>query len=402
MVKIAVMGFGIVGSGVVEVLAENSAGITRRTGTEIAVKYILDIIDGKDSPFANMIIKDFSIIENDSEVKIVVETIGGVGAAYDFTKRSLLAGKSVITSNKELVATKGLELMAIAKEKNVNYLFEASVGGGIPIIRPIGQCIAANEIDEIYGILNGTTNYILTEMIECGTSFEDALKQAQAKGYAESNPTADVEGFDACRKISILSNLCFGRNVDPDSLSVKGISDVELLDVECAESLGYKIKLLGRAVRTGEDKITAYVEPHLMSASALLANVNGVMNAIVIKGNAVGELMFYGPGAGKRPTASAVIADVIDAAKHLAARKCYGWDEGFDGYVTDSAELVTHWYLRVSDKSKAVSAFADAEFVECAALVEGEVILITSPLTRKEMENASSAIEVRASYRILD
>jgi len=402
MVKIAVMGFGIVGSGVVEVLAENSAGITRRTGTEIAVKYILDIIDGKDSPFANMIIKDFSIIENDPEVKIVVETIGGVGAAYDFTKRSLLAGKSVITSNKELVATKGLELMAIAKEKNVNYLFEASVGGGIPIIRPIGQCIAANEIDEIYGILNGTTNYILTEMIECGTSFEDALKQAQAKGYAESNPTADVEGFDACRKISILSNLCFGRNVDPDSLSVKGISDVELLDVECAESLGYKIKLLGRAVRTGEDKITAYVEPHLMSASALLANVNGVMNAIVIKGNAVGELMFYGPGAGKRPTASAVIADVIDAAKHLAARKCYGWDEGFDGYVTDSAELVTHWYLRVSDKSKAVSAFADAEFVECAALVEGEVILITSPLTRKEMENASSAIEVRASYRILD
>ena len=402
MVKIAVMGFGIVGSGVVEVLAENSAGITRRTGTEIAVKYILDIIDGKDSPFANMIIKDFSIIENDPEVKIVVETIGGVGAAYDFTKRSLLAGKSVITSNKELVATKGLELMAIAKEKNVNYLFEASVGGGIPIIRPIGQCIAANEIDEIYGILNGTTNYILTEMIECGTSFEDALKQAQAKGYAESNPTADVEGFDACRKISILSNLCFGRNVDPDSLSVKGISDVELLDVECAESLGYKIKLLGRAVRIGEDKITAYVEPHLMSASALLANVNGVMNAIVIKGNAVGELMFYGPGAGKRPTASAVIADVIDAAKHLAARKCYGWDEGFDGYVTDSAELVTHWYLRVSDKSKAVSAFADAEFVECAALVEGEVILITSPLTRKEMENASSAIEVRASYRILD
>ena len=402
MVKIAVMGFGIVGSGVVEVLAENSAGITRRTGTEIAVKYILDIIDGKDSPFANMIIKDFSIIENDPEVKIVVETIGGVGAAYDFTKRSLLAGKSVITSNKELVATKGLELMAIAKEKNVNYLFEASVGGGIPIIRPIGQCIAANEIDEIYGILNGTTNYILTEMIECGTSFEDALKQAQAKGYAESNPTADVEGFDACRKISILSNLCFGRNVDPDSLSVKGISDVELLDVECAESLGYKIKLLGRAVRIGEDKITAYVEPHLMSASALLANVNGVMNAIVIKGNAVGELMFYGPGAGKRPTASAVIADVIDAAKHLAARKCYGWDEGFDGYVTDSAELVTHWYLRVSDKSKAVSAFADAEFVECAALVEGEVILITSPLTRKEMENASSAIDVRASYRILD
>ena len=402
MVKVAVMGFGTVGSGVVEVMAENSAGITRRAGTEIAVKYILDVRDDMDSPYANMIVKDFSVIENDPDVKIVVETIGGVGAAYEFTKRSLLAGKSVITSNKELVATKGFELMAIAKEKNVNYLFEASVGGGIPIIRPIGQCIAANEIDEVYGILNGTTNYILTEMIQCGTSFEDALKQAQEKGYAESNPTADVEGFDACRKISILSNLCFGRNVDPNGLSVKGISDVQLLDVECAGSLGYKIKLLGRALRTGKDRITAYVEPHLMRASELLANVDGVMNAIVIKGNAVGEVMFYGPGAGKRPTASAVIADVIDAAKHLAARKCYGWEEGFDGYVADSAELASRWYVRAVDKSKAALAFAGAEFVDCEVLKEGEIILITAPMTKTELEKAGSAIEIKASYRILD
>ena len=399
MVNVAVMGFGTVGSGVVEVMAENSAGITRKAAEEIAVKYILDVRKDIVSPFADKIISDFSLIENDPEVSIVVETIGGVGVAYEFTKRALLAGKSVISSNKELVATKGDELIAIAKDKNVNYLFEASVGGGIPIIRPITQCLAANEIDEIYGILNGTTNYILTEMIQCGTSFEDALKQAQEKGYAEQNPTADIEGLDACRKICILSDLCFGKHVDPDTIGVEGISGVTLEDVEYAGILGYKIKLLGRALRTGEGHITAYVAPHLISAANLLSNVDGVMNGIIVHGNAIGEAMFYGAGAGKRPTASAVVADIIDAAKHSKSRKYLDWEDGVEGYVTDSAELKSRWYVRVKASSEQIKKAFTAQSLVGGE--KGEYAFISADMTEKELTAAGKGLDIRSTYRIL-
>ena len=378
MVNVAIMGFGTVGAGVADVLAENAASIAAHAGEEIRLKYVLDMLDFPDSPFRDLVIHDFAVIENDPEVRIVVETMGGVGAAYQFTQRCLLAGKSVVTSNKELVATKGHELLGIAKEKNVNYLFEASVGGGIPIIRPITQCLAANEIDEIYGILNGTTNYILTQMIECGVSFADALADAQAKGFAERDPAADVEGHDACRKISILSDLCFGRQVDPERVSTEGITGVSLADVEAAHRAGYRVKLLGRALRRPDGRIHAYVAPHLLPDSSLLSNVKGVMNGIVVHGNAIGEAMFYGAGAGKRPTASAVAADVIDAAKHLKARKYLGWDAAEPDFVADTDELVSRWYVR---------------------LPEGEP-LFTEPLSGAQV--GAKWPERAAAFRILD
>ena len=378
MVNVAIMGFGTVGAGVADVLAENAASIAQHAGDEIRLKYVLDMLDFPLSPFKDLVIHDFAVIENDPEVQVVVETMGGVGAAYAFTKRCLEAGKSVVTSNKELVAAKGHELLGIAKEKNVNYLFEASVGGGIPIIRPITQCLAANEIDEIYGILNGTTNYILTQMIESGVSFADALADAQAKGFAERNPAADVEGHDACRKICILSDLCFGKQVDPEGISTEGITNVTLQDVENAQQAGFRIKLLGRALRRPDGRIHAYVAPHLLPESRLLAGVSGVMNGIVVHGNAIGEAMFYGAGAGKRPTASAVAADVIDAAKHLHARKFLGWEDAEPGFVAETDELVSRWYVR---------------------LPEGAPVF-TEPMSGAAMKAAWPAR--RAAFRILD
>lgn len=402
MIKIAVLGFGTVGSGVVEVINENAVSIARNAADEIVVKYILDVREFPGSPFENLIVHEFSFIENDPEVKVVVETIGGAGIAYDFTKRSLLAGKSVVTSNKELVALKGQELLTIAKEKNVNYLFEASVGGGIPIIRPITQCLAANKIDEIYGILNGTTNYILTEMIGKGTSFNDALKQAQQNGYAEQNPAADIEGIDACRKICILSDLCFGHHVDPDLVSTVGVTGVTLADVDYARSRGYKIKLLGRALRTGDNSVTAYVAPHLLSNTNLLSNVDGVMNGIVVHGNAIGEAMFYGAGAGKRPTASAVIADIIDASKHFTSRKYMYWEKTFDGYFTDSKSLVSPWYIRSGLPRKIVAeAINDVDFINIPEPDESECAFITAPMNETDLEMFSADIGVLSRYRVI-
>lgn len=378
MIHIAVLGFGVVGGGVVEVMEENAARITRSAAEEIAVKYILDTRDFSDSPWADKMVKDFSVIENDPDVRIVVETIGGAGAAYDFTRRALLAGKSVVTSNKELVATRGLELIRIAKEKNVNYLFEASVGGGVPIIRPITQCLAANEIDQVYGILNGTTNYILTQMIQCGVSLEEALGQAQEQGFAERDPSADLSGLDVCRKICILSDLCFGREVNVQDVKTQGITGLRRADVENARALGYKIKLLGRGLRTGEEKVTAYVAPHLIPESSLLSNVDGVMNGIVVHGNAIGEVMFYGAGAGRRPTASAVVADVIDAAKHLRARKYLDWDAALPGGFTDSDELISRWYIRM-----------------------GEEALLTEPMSGVEAKALAARQGAQALFRVL-
>ena len=401
MVKIAVMGFGTVGGGVVDVLAENAESIARNAADEISVKYILDTRDFPDSPYGDLVIHDFAVIENDPEIRIVVETMGGVGAAYEFTRRSLLAGKSVVTSNKELVATRGHELISIAKEKNVNYLFEASVGGGIPIIRPITQCLAANEIDEIYGILNGTTNYLLTEMIVNGVSFADALKQAQANGFAERDPSADVDGHDACRKICILSDLCFGKHVDPDGISTQGISGVSLEDVACARRIGCKIKLLGRALRLEGGHIAAYVAPHLIHEENLLSNVSGVMNGIVVHGNAIGEAMFYGAGAGKRPTASAVVADVIDAAKHFKARKYLDWDDAPAGYVVDADTLVSRWYVRTAAPLEKIGeAFGNVHFIDGVA--DGEYAFLTGAISGSELKRCAAAAEPLAAYRVLD
>ena len=406
MVNIAILGFGTVGSGVAEVMRENAQSIAHNAAEEIGVKYILDLRDFPGSPFADRMIRDFGLIESDPDVQVVVETIGGVGAAYEFTKRALLAGKSVVTSNKELVATHGHELLEIAKRLNVNYLFEASVGGGIPIIRPITQCLTANELDEIYGILNGTTNYILTRMITDGAPFADILKDAQRLGYAEADPTADVEGYDAARKICILADLCFGKSVDPEKISVEGISRVTLEDIEYARRLGYKIKLLGRAYRLPGGHITAYVAPHLISKTSLLSNVDGVMNGIVVHGNALGECMFYGAGAGKRPTASAVVADVIDAVKHRKARKYLGWDEAEPDYLVDARDVKTRWYVRTGSGLTAIGrAFGDVRLIsypgEYPGAGPGEYAFATPELTGRELAAKCAGMEVRSRFRIL-
>ena len=297
MVKVAILGIGVVGGGTAEVLTKNRDLIARRAGSEIEVKYILCRKPRPDHPFAHLIVHDIETVANDPEIKVVAECIGGATLAYEYVKRCLSAGKSVVTSNKELVAEKGLELTALARKMGVNFMFEASVGGGIPILRPLCQCLAANEISSVCGILNGTTNYILTEMVQMGKSFDLALREAQQKGYAEADPTADVEGIDAGRKICILADLCFGKNVPPSAITTEGITKITPADIECARALGYKIKLLGRAMRTGPNSVTAFVAPHLISRSAPLANVDGVMNGISVRGDAVGEAMFFGPGA---------------------------------------------------------------------------------------------------------
>ena len=348
MTKVAILGFGTVGSGVAEVLSKNSQGIARRSGGEIQVKYILDVRDFPDSPFKDCFVKDFSIIENDPEVEVVVETIGGAKVALEFTTRALKAGKSVVSSNKELVATHGYELLQLAKANGVSYLFEASVGGGIPILRPLTNCLSANEVEQITGILNGTTNYILTRMIKAGLTFEQALKEAQDNGYAEKDPTADVDGHDACRKICILSALACGQHVYPQQVPTQGIREVTLADVAYADSCGYKIKLLGRCLREPEGKVCAFVAPHLVSCENPLAGVEDVFNAIAVTGNAVGDVMFYGRGAGKLPTASAVVADVIDIARDPKRDRGNQWGPGSEDLVVSSDSLTSRWYVRAN------------------------------------------------------
>ncbi len=370
MINIAVLGFGTVGAGVADVIEMNNSIISRRAGDAVRVKYILDIRDFPASPYFGRFTKDFGVIENDPEVSVVVETMGGTGAALDFTKRALAAGKSVVTSNKELVASHGYELLRLARGKNVNYLFEASVGGGIPILRPLHQCLAANEIEEIYGILNGTTNYILTRMVHHGADFADALREAQAKGYAEKDPAADVEGHDAARKICILSSLAFGRHVYPDSVPTEGITGISLSDVGIAEKAGYAIKLLGRAVRRADGRVSAYVAPHLVPMDSPIASVEGVFNAVLVRGNAVGDVMFYGQGAGKLPTASAVLADVIDAAQHRKARKALGWEDGGSAFVADSDTMIMRCFVSAEGRI----AELETAFPGCEALGSGACI----------------------------
>jgi len=400
MLDVAILGLGTVGSGVLEVIEKNADAISQSAAQEIRVKYILVRRDYPGAPFEKLLTKDFSVIENDPDVRVVVETIGGVGAAYEYTKRSLMAGKSVVTANKELVATHGYELTQLAKKNNVNYLFEASVGGGIPIIRPLTQCLAANKIVEIYGILNGTTNYILTEMVRSGLSFETALKNAQERGYAEANPEADVKGFDVCRKICILAALSFGRHVYPRQVKTQGIENVTLADIGYAEKLGCRVKLLGRAIHRQDDgKITAYVAPHLVRGDKLIASVEGVMNGIIVRGNAIGEVMFYGAGAGKLPTASAVVADVIDAVKHIGARKWLSWEDGADELIYDSALLESRWYVRTAAGKEEVSEkFGEVEILEGP----GEIVFVTPSMNEYQLKEALEGIHVLAAFRILE
>lgn len=388
MANFAIMGFGTVGGGVAEVLRMNSAAIAEKLGEPLNLKYILDVRDLSATPYADKAVKDFSILENDPELDVVVESIGGAKIALEFTRRCLLAGKHVVTSNKELVAAHGRELLEIAREKNVNYLFEASVGGGIPVLRPLFQCLAGNEIQEIAGILNGTTNYILTRMVKDGATFADALKEAQSKGYAEADPTADVEGLDAGRKICILSDLSWGREVRPEAISVQGISAIDLKDVAIASGAGYRVKLLGRAMKLEDGRQAAFVAPHLVPESSPLANVDDVFNAIMIRGNAVGDVMFYGRGAGDLPTASAVMGDVLDALEHREKRRNLGWNA--DAALVDlETELPLYWYLR--------GDFAAPPSSE--RLAEGAVIV--GPVSRKEAKVLAARVGAQAMLPVL-
>lgn len=346
MTNVAILGYGTVGSGVAEVLTMNRRAIAEKTGQEIRLKYILDTREFPNDPFADRITHDFTVIEQDPEVQVVVECIGGATIALDFVRRCLLAGKHVCTSNKEMVATHGYELLSIAREKNVNFLFEASVGGGIPILRPLYFDLVANEIREVCGILNGTTNYILTKMIQEGAAFDDVLRDAQAKGYAERNPAADVEGIDACRKVCILSALAFGFHVYPDQVSTEGITGITEDDVAVANAGNMKLKLLGRTLRTPSGKVCAFVAPHFVPKTSQLANVEDVFNGLLVRGNAIGEAMFYGPGAGKLPTASAVVGDVIDAVWHLDQRRPLNWTDSRPEEIADAADLVLPYVVR--------------------------------------------------------
>jgi homoserine dehydrogenase len=401
MAKVAILGLGTVGSGVAEVLTKNAASIAKKAGEPVEIKYILGRHDYPDSPFRDLVVKDFSVIEQDPEVTVVAECIGGTGAARDYTLRALNAGKSVVTSNKEVVAEYGDEFLALARERNLNYLYEASVGGGIPIIRPLSSCLAANEITEIYGILNGTTNYILTKMIKEGLSFDTALAQAQEKGYAEADPTADVEGFDACRKICILASLSFGRHVYPSQVPTQGITGVTAEDVALAEAAGKKIKLLGRAVRQEDGKVVAYVAPHLLPEDHQLAGVEDVFNGIVVCGNVIGDVMFYGRGAGKLPTASAVSADVLDAVKHKNRRQNMDWLPGGEDVVGDYTQLPLQWYIRTEEREMRIgTVFGDVEMVTVPTL-PGQTALFTGELTRQQLEEKLQGFEALTCLPVL-
>ncbi len=396
MTKYAILGFGTVGGGLAEVMADQKEKLAAAAGEELELGYILVRRDMPDSPWRDKLVKDFSVIENDPDVTVVAEVIGGVGDAYDYSRRALMAGKSVVSSNKELVATHGLELAALAREHGVSYLFEGSVGGGIPLLRPLSRCLAANRIDEVYGILNGTTNYILTAMDAQGQDFAEALKKAQELGYAEADPTADVEGIDACRKTAILADMSFGCNLDPAAIPTTGITAVAAADLALARRLGYTVKLLGRARRT-DDGCLAFVQPHLIPLSHTLASVNDVMNACAIRGSAVGEVVLCGPGAGRHPTASAVAADIADAVRHRADPMVP--DLGAPGGVlAPESALASPWYVRTAASPEQVrEAFPGAEPV-CAGQ---ESAFITESMDRPTLEARAAALEPLSVWRVL-
>lgn len=390
MVGIAILGYGVVGSGVYEVIRKNFDGITRRAGTKIDIKHILDIREFNSHPEKELFTKNYDDILTDTDVSVVVEVMGGVNPAYEFTKRALMAKKSVVTSNKELVAKHGCELLKLASENRVHYLFEASVGGGIPIIRPLKLCLAANEISEITGILNGTTNYILTQMINKDETMENALKKAQDKGYAEKDPSADIDGIDAVRKIAILTSLAFGKYVDSTKIPVTGIRNVTLTDVEYAKKSGCVIKLCGHCRALENGKLDVYVSPCFVPDESPLASVDGVFNAILVKGNAVGDALFYGRGAGKLPTASAVVSDVIEIAKSGENTDSPVWEDVGGDILENSENSVSKHFARVkADGKESVKAeiekiFDGAQIIDAE---DGEIGFVTDEMTAKDFEN---------------
>ena len=395
MINIAVLGYGTVGSGVVEVIRTNHTSINKKAGEYINIKYVLDLRDFPGDPVEEVLVHDFETIINDPEIQIVVEVMGGVEPAYTFTKRALEAGKSVCTSNKELVAKHGVELLAIAKERDINYLFEASCGGGIPIIRPLNSSLTADEIDEITGILNGTTNYILSQMAENGSDFDEVLKDAQDKGYAERNPEADVEGYDACRKIAILSSLAFGDHVDYEDLYTEGITKITATDIKYAKVMGTSIKLLATSKKVG-DKFYAMVSPVMIDRKSPLYSVNDVFNAIFVHGNVLGDAMFYGSGAGKLPTASAVVADVVDCAKHLHRNIMMSWSsKKLD--LMDVEEVKNRFFVRVKgsmtgDISKVEEVFGNVQPYGVADVAD-EFGFLTEEMTEKEFREKAARVE---------
>ena len=348
MEKLAVLGYGVVGSGVVELFEKNKQLIQKRCGKQLELAYILDLRDFPDLPYSDKFTKNFDDILNDSEITAVAECMGGVEPAFTFVKACLENGKSVSTSNKELVAKKGDILLAAAKEHNCNFFFEASVGGAIPIIRPLHRCLAANDIDKVAGILNGTTNFILTKMYNDNMSFDDALKLAQELGYAEKDPTADVEGHDACRKICIISSLVFGKHVYPENVYTKGISEIQLCDVADADILGHSVKLVASVRRLDDNRILPAVMPMLVPHENIMAGVSDVFNAVLVYGDGIDKAMFYGRGAGKLPTASAVLGDVIEAVKHKVTVFSQSWESSSDSsFIAPVEEFSAKWYFRV-------------------------------------------------------
>ena len=392
--KIAIMGYGVVGSGVGEIISTSQESLKKRCGEDIEIASILDLRDFPDSRF-KCFTKDFNDILNNDEIGLVVEVMGGTKPAYEFTKQLLLHGKHVVTSNKELVAKHGTELLKIAKDNNLNYLFEASVGGGIPIIRPLYSSLVSNELTDIIGILNGTTNYILTQMIKEGKSFETALAGAQENGYAEKDPTADVEGFDTCRKIAILTSLAFGKFVNSEDIQTEGITNITLEDVE------YAIKLVGMSERA-ENGAYARVCPVILKKDHPLAGIDDVFNGILVKGDALGDVMFYGRGAGSLPTASAVVSDVVDIIKHKHTHIVLGWTEGEPGYLLDADDQAFRMYVRISGSSDSAAFNVITLDGEKYA---NEFAIFTPKMTGKEFkkfkENELSNYDIKGSIRLV-
>lgn len=383
MIKIAVLGYGTVGSGVVEVIEKNKDMVNKKAGEELSIKYILDLRDFPGDPYESKVVHDYQTIVNDPEIQIICETMGGTGDAYEFTKQALQVGKSVCTSNKELVAAHGPELLTMAKEHKCNYLFEASVGGGIPIIRPLNYSLTAEKIESITGILNGTTNYILSKMEKEGADFDAVLKRAQEKGYAERNPEADVEGYDACRKIAILSSLMLGENVDYRKVYTEGITKITATDFAYAKEMDMSIKLLAMSKEVGDETL-AMVAPFMISADHPLHMVNGVFNAVFVHGNMLGDSMYYGKGAGKLPTASAVVSDVIDCARHIGKVIMCFWD-ATDAKLMNVEEAENKFFFRVKsgngEKVKAV--FGEVKSVKLSGMDEEEAF-VTSLMKEKD------------------
>ena len=398
MIQVAVLGYGTVGSGVVEVIEKNKAEINKKSGEALNIKYILDLRDFPGDPYEDKVVHDVNVIMDDPEVKIICETMGGLKPAYDFTKRALLAGKSVCTSDKELVAAHGPELIRIAHENKCNYLFEASVGGGIPIIRPLNYSLTAEKIDAITGILNGTTNYILSKMEKEGADFAEVLKEAQEKGYAERNPEADVEGYDACRTIAILSSLACGKNVKYEDIYTEGITMITATDFVYAHAMGKTIKLLAQSKEV-DGKFYAMVAPFLIGRDHPLYMVNDVFNAVCVHGNMLGDSMYYGKGAGKLPTASAVVSDVVDCARHLGKVIMCFWDDT-DVTLTGIEEAKRSFFVRVSDdkEKEAIAAFESIRVVE--ADVPGEFAFVTDVMTEKEFNEKAEKIGIISRIRI--